>query len=321
MLEQDSPFDDFVLTPQEVQQALVPLDSRPLALPAPGPPRVWPVFVACGAVLPVMFVIWILAFTCLFIFNSVSGNFSAEGSRAQVQDAMKNPAFLIPILAAISLANLGIAVWGGWLSPLKPRRRLALEPGSAGWGAMILLAIGTLAFGMAALCFIQLIGIHAHQGANQLLKDMARNASPGQYAALLTVVSLFPAVCEEMLFRGYAQTRLIARWGSVWGIGISAVMFGIVHMDPVQTPDMILLGSYLGWVAYRTGSTRTSIVCHLINNLTAISLAVIGSKSASDDAAASTAPLLILLVLALIVCGICTWFANRLIPPRAGTDS
>jgi membrane protease YdiL (CAAX protease family) len=257
-----------------------------------------------------------VAFICLFVFNRFSGNSGTQGSQALIQDAMKHPQFLIPILATISLGNLGIALCGGWLSPLKPRRRLALAPSSAGWGAMILLAIGTLAFGLAALSFIQLIGIHANQGSNQLLSDLARNASRGQYATLLVVVSVFPAICEELLFRGYAQTRLVARWGAVWGIAVSALMFGIIHLDPVQTPDMILLGSYLGWTAYRTGSTRTSMFCHLINNLTAISLAVIGSKAGKPDEVTTTQQMLVMLAVGLIVCGVCTGIANRLIPPR-----
>lgn len=291
----------------------------PLPL-VPRPPRVWPVFVAAGAVLPVIVLVWIVGFVGWFIVHPPAGAMTARESQARVQEAVKHPEFVILILAAISLGNAGIALSGGWLSPLKPRCRLALAPGSAGWGALVLLVIGTLAAGLAAINFVSLIGIRANQGSSQLLNDMAKTGSPIQCATLLAVVSLFPAVCEELLFRGYVQTRLIARWGSIRGIAISAVMFGLIHMDLVQTPDMILLGSYLGWTAYRTGSTRTSMLCHLINNLVAIAVPLIGSKSGETDAPPTTTQMLLAITFGLIVCALCTWIANRLIPRPTTPD-
>jgi membrane protease YdiL (CAAX protease family) len=293
----------------------------PLPPRAPAPPRVWPVFVAVLSVFPVMFGVWIVAFAAMFLLCPPNATLTPEQSQQRIQNAIKNPNFLIPILIAISLGNLGIALCGGWLSPLKPRLRLGLGQSAAGWGALFLLAIGTLAAGEAAINIVQLIGIHADQGTNELLNVMARNATPAQYATLLVVVSVFPAVCEELLFRGYCQTRLVARWGSFWGIGISAVMFGLIHMDPVQTPDMVFLGSYLGWTAFRIGSTRTSMGCHLINNLAAIGLSALGSKAGEAHESASKLQLVFWIALGLLICGACTWIANRLIPPRVWKEN
>jgi hypothetical protein len=233
---------------------------------------------------------------------------------------MMQPMFLIPVPATIALGNGGIALAGARLSPLKMRSRLALRPAKAGWGALLLLVIGTLGAGMAAINLVQLTGIRANQGSNQVLSTMANQSSPAEFAVLIAVVSLLPAVCEELLFRGYAQTRLVARWGSTWGIAVSALMFGLVHVDPVQTPDMILLGGYLGWAAYRTGSTRTSIICHLINNAVAVALAFVTPRSGKEAAAATTSQKLIMLALGVTVCAVCTWIAGRLVPKQVGSD-
>ncbi len=257
-----------------------------------------------------MMAVWAVAFAIWFVIHPMNPSNSPQETQQQIQKVIALPYVLIPILVLISVGNAGIAVTGGFLSPLKPRRRLALRPGREGWGTIALLAIGTLAAGAVASSIVQLAGIHANQGANQMFSDMIHQSSPAVFAVLIFVLSVLPPVCEELLFRGYSQTRLVARWGPALGIGLSGLMFGLIHMDPVQTPDMIMVGSYFGWTAYRTGSTRTSIFCHLVNN----AVAVLGSLGSKPDEVDSTHTLLITLAVGAVVCAICTWAANRLIP-------
>jgi uncharacterized protein len=294
-------------------------------LPPPAPPhpplppqrpRVWPVFVAVAIVVPIMFIVWTIAFALWFAINAATSAISQPDAQARVHGAMKQPMLLIPVLAAIEIGIGGIALCGAALSPLKLKNRLALAPAKAGWLPLILLPIATLGAGAAAMSLIQLAGIHANQGTNQIISDLAHNSSHAQFALLIFMASLFPAVSEELLFRGYAQTRLIARWGAKWGIALSAIMFGLIHMDPVQTPDMILLGCYLGWVAYRKGSTRSSILCHLINNAVAVGLAFLRPDSPEDARAATTPQKLIMLAVGLGICTLFTWLATKFLPSR-----
>ena len=221
-------------------------------------PRVWPVFVALASVFPLMTGVWIVAFIAWFAIAAAMGLSTSATPQTRVAEAMKEPLFLLPVLMAISLGIAAIAVCGGLLSPLKIRRRLALRPGTAGWGSLVLLSIGTLSTSVTAGSLLQLTGVRADQGTGQLIHELVSHSSPTELAALIVVVSAFPAVCEELLIRGYVQTRLVARWGCVIGIALSGLFFGLIHMDRVQTPVMIFVGSYLGWAAYRTGSTRTS---------------------------------------------------------------
>ena len=296
---------------------LLPPLPPPLAPLPPQRPRVWPVFVAVAMVVPIMFIAWLIAFAVWFAINSSTSATSQPDAQARVQDALKQPMLLIPVLAVIEIGIGGIALCGAALSPQKLRARLALNPATAGWLPMIFLPIATLGGGAAAMSLVQLAGIHANQGTNQIISDLAHNSSPAQFALLIFMASLFPALSEELLFRGYAQTRLIARWGAKWGIALAAIMFGLIHMDPVQTPDMILLGCYLGWVAYRTGSTRTSILCHLINNAVAVGLAFLRPDSPEDARAATTPQKLIMLAVGLAICTLFSWLAVKFLPRRA----
>jgi membrane protease YdiL (CAAX protease family) len=321
MPEQTSPADDLGLSAAPPPQSDFAQPSPLLYDYAPpprrtNPLRVWPVFVAWVSVFPIMILVWFIAFAIWFAVGAIHGT-PIRDAQAHTKDILREPLFLIPVLLAISLGNAGIALCGGFLSPLKVVRRLALNPGTASWGALILLSIGTLAAGMVGINIVQLIGIHANQGSNQIITDMARNSSRAAYATLLLVVSVCPAVCEELLFRGYAQTRLVARWGSIAGIAVATLMFAISHLDPVQTPDMLFLGSYLGWTAWRTGSTRTSMLCHLVNNALAVGLSMIPAKLGDPTEPNTHAHMLIATGIGLTVCAICTWSANRTLPPRA----
>ena len=79
------------------------------------------------------------------------------------------------------------------------------------------------------------------------------------------VVAITPAVCEELLFRGFILNGLRSL-GAVPAIGISALLFGIAHASIYRLLPTMFLGIILGIVVWRTGSLLCAIVMHAINN-------------------------------------------------------
>ena len=80
-------------------------------------------------------------------------------------------------------------------------------------------------------------------------------------------IALVAPVVEEMLFRGAIEGYLLRRWKKPkWAIGVSALIFGAIHLNPAQIPYAFVLGLLLGWLYYRTGSIVPGIVLHLVNN-------------------------------------------------------
>ena len=67
-----------------------------------------------------------------------------------------------------------------------------------------------------------------------------------------------------------------ARTARVAGIGISALVFGAIHLEWIQGTAAALLGLYLGAVAFRAESIRPAIFCHCCNNLAALAIGVSG---------------------------------------------
>lgn len=95
---------------------------------------------------------------------------------------------------------------------------------------------------------------------------------------LLGVISIAIAapVVEEMLFRGAIEGELLRRWDNpLRAIFVSALIFGLIHLNPAQMPYAFCLGLLLGWLYYRTKSIVPGIVLHLVNNGISVALMLI----------------------------------------------
>jgi ABC-2 type transport system permease protein/sodium transport system permease protein len=101
------------------------------------------------------------------------------------------------------------------------------------------------------------------------LLDQWRELSPW---LILFSLALVPAVCEELLFRGYLFAALQRATSAGRAIWLSALLFGIFHVvaGSPATPERFLpslfLGFLLGWLAWRSGSVLPGILLHLCHN-------------------------------------------------------
>ena len=65
---------------------------------------------------------------------------------------------------------------------------------------------------------------------------------------IISIIIMAPIV-EELLFRGGMQGHLLRKWKNpAWAILASALIFGLVHGNPVQMFFASILGVVLGWV-------------------------------------------------------------------------
>jgi len=99
---------------------------------------------------------------------------------------------------------------------------------------------------------------------------------------ILTVAILAP-LTEEVYFRGIVLGWMRRHWGMVWAIGLSSLVFGVMHLKwltpggtggMVATAELVAMGVLLALVAVRTGSLWTSIITHAVNNFCAALAAV-----------------------------------------------
>ena len=104
-----------------------------------------------------------------------------------------------------------------------------------------------------------------------LFENLFVYRGPGDYALLLVAFAVIPAVCEEILFRGFLQAGFLQLFESApKGIVVTALVFAVFHLDPWRFLGVLLLGIFLGFVAHRTGSLIPAMVAHALNNLLSI---------------------------------------------------
>ena len=104
----------------------------------------------------------------------------------------------------------------------------------------------------------------------------------GNPAGLLAVAVAAP-VLEELLFRGAIQGALMRYFKQPWlAIGVAALLFGVIHANPVQIFYAACLGVGFGWLYYRTGSLLPAIIGHIVNNSIAAYSNVVYGADATD---------------------------------------
>jgi membrane protease YdiL (CAAX protease family) len=82
----------------------------------------------------------------------------------------------------------------------------------------------------------------------------------------LVALALIPGFCEEIVIRGYAQRQFERDSGPVGGILLSGVLFGCYHLRPSQLLPLAVLGLYLAYLVWRTGSLWPAILVHALHN-------------------------------------------------------
>ncbi len=99
----------------------------------------------------------------------------------------------------------------------------------------------------------------------------------------LVMLALTPALCEELLFRGYVQRQAERGLGAAGGILASGLIFGLYHLRLTQLLPLSLLGLYLAFLAWRTGSLWVPVAVHFFNNAFAVAAAAYVSNRPDLD--------------------------------------
>ena len=97
----------------------------------------------------------------------------------------------------------------------------------------------------------------------------------------LVVLAITPAICEELLFRGYVQRQAERGLGVAGGIAFSGILFGAYHLRLTHIVPLTIVGLYLAYVAWQFRSLWPPIIGHFLFNGIAVA---VGAWSATDGA-------------------------------------
>lgn len=90
--------------------------------------------------------------------------------------------------------------------------------------------------------------------------------STAEFIAIVIVIAVTPAICEEFLFRGFVLSNFEKVSKRTAAIFFSGLLFALFHFHPFNLIPLAVLGIYLSFTVYHSGSIFTAIVCHFINN-------------------------------------------------------
>ena len=130
-----------------------------------------------------------------------------------------------------------------------------------GFAMAVIVSIATLA--AAFVC--EPVSVMLPEMPETLKKSLELLMDGPLWAALLSV-SVFAPLFEEWLCRGLVLRGLMKHMNPTGAILVSAAFFAILHMNPWQAIPAFLLGILFGYVYYRTGSLKLTMLMHCVNN-------------------------------------------------------
>lgn len=125
----------------------------------------------------------------------------------------------------------------------------------------------------------------------------------GDHLVLLTLfhVALVPAVCEEILYRGYIMRAFQKSWGIWPAIIISGLLFGLYHVQISNLLPLAALGILFAYVTWVSESVFPAIVAHLVNNGGSVLVGAYYPESAFAEITPETMPPLWGVILSLLI--------------------
>ncbi len=208
------------------------------------------------------------------LYHAASGTaFSALGATTIVFASI-GTLLVAGIVVALTGVNLMLAVGIGQLGlvaiPLvamrtsgRDLRALGIRrPGLRFIAASVLIGISAWYLNLR---IIELLAFPSDelQGLQQLVEQPS-------LGVVLVTIALAPAICEEILFRGVLTRGLATHFHPVVAIVMSAAMFSIYHLQPIQMLPTFTLGLMFGLVTLRSGSAFPTMLAHLLNNMIAL---------------------------------------------------
>lgn len=103
------------------------------------------------------------------------------------------------------------------------------------------------------------------------LEETFRRMTSGNFWFNFISVSIFAPFFEEWLCRGMVLRGLLGKgMKPVWAILVSAAFFALIHLNPWQALPAFTLGCLFGYVYYKTGSLKLTMLMHFANNTFAL---------------------------------------------------
>lgn len=199
---------------------------------------------------------------------------AASGDLQAVMDG--EPSLRSMAITLLGSATAGILAAAGLLSVLRrrfPDLGFRLRATDLPWGfAILFVALPTimLTTSVSGIVAQMITGDTPDQLAHETLRLMAEHRGGGWWWLTILGVIVLAPIAEELLYRGFAQSALVAMTGSRWtAIIVTSLIFTSVHISAADwraLPGLFVLSMALGIAFERKGRIGIPIVMHALFN-------------------------------------------------------
>lgn len=178
------------------------------------------------------------------------------------------------LLGSAVLPWIGFGLWP-WLTTKLQGNGVRIDLGFAFRRSDLLWGLGggmaCLLLGGAAAALVQAVAGDFDSAAGAAVS----NADVPRWVIIVFALGALigAPLFEELCFRGLAFAAF-AKWAYArgfpavpWATIASALLFALVHFEPVRVPVLLVIGLVLSWLRARTGRVGASVVAHAFNNL------------------------------------------------------
>ncbi len=117
---------------------------------------------------------------------------------------------------------------------------------------------------------------------NEQVLAISNLKSWGEYITALFIMAFFPAMFEEVFFRGAVQNLLVKWWNKpLLAILITSIFFSLIHMSIYLFLSRIVLGFVLGLLYFKSKNIWVNIIAHFLNNAIAVTALFYMSRNSS----------------------------------------
>ena len=162
-----------------------------------------------------------------------------------------------------------------------------------------------------------------------IFKEIFENLMNGNVITTFLTLAIMAPLFEEWLCRGVIMRGLMYNLNPTKAILWSALIFGVMHMNPWQSVPAFLIGILLGWLYWRTRSIWVPIFVHFINNGTSYLISILYPDISMDASIRDLLPgnqyyilyLVAFILLAAIITLMHKNYDKPVIPAKIPTDT
>jgi len=106
---------------------------------------------------------------------------------------------------------------------------------------------------------------------NEQVLALSNLRSWPEFLMAVVIMAFFPALLEELFFRGALQNILVRWIGNAFvAILITSIIFSLIHMSVYLFVSRIILGFVLGLMYHKTKNIWVNVIAHFLNNAIAV---------------------------------------------------